>query len=283
MDVIWIMGAAILGIFSAAFAKILADDFKAWRPRLVDRLINYALAKLPECHRQRFDEEWRSHVNDVPGEIGKITTAIGYRWAAAEITSQHTYGRGLKFAATKRVQDIVIATSALLCLAPLAVIICVAVKLASPGPILLRHRRLGLNGKLICLYRLRTMFCPVSNYTEGGQVITRLGRFLLRYYMDELPLILNVLFGDLSIVGPAAPLADDQLTIADDETGYNMKPGLVSWWHLNGAIEHSSTEAERRLRRLRDDAYYANNWSLWLDLRILARTAISALFRRTKL
>lgn len=187
-------------------------------------------------------------------------------------------------AAQKRVFDLVTASVALVLLAPVMLAVVVAVRLDSPGPVLFRQLRHGFNNRPIQVLKFRSMRADRCDPTAVRAVrrnddrVTRVGRFIRRTSLDELPQLFNVLAGDLSMVGPrphatAARTGDilfDEVTSAYSAR-HRVKPGITGWAQINGWRGEMNT-AEKITERIRHDLYYIENWSLWLDLKILART-----------
>lgn len=182
--------------------------------------------------------------------------------------------------------DYVVATLGLICLAPLLAMVALAIKLESPGPVFFRQRRYGQNNRVFRIYKFRTMAV-----TEDGQHVkqaerddprvTRVGRFLRKTSIDELPQLLNVLTGDMSIVGPRPhALAHDQLFEEQLDLfsrRRRVRPGLTGWAQVHGFRGETKTTEDIR-SRMQHDLYYIDNWSIWLDIEIIARTAF-VLFR----
>jgi len=180
----------------------------------------------------------------------------------------------------KRSSDIVLSLLILLLIAPLFAAIALAVKLSSPGPVIFRQRRYGLDGEEIMVYKFRTM-----RVTEDGDVIrqatraddrvTRVGAFLRRSSLDELPQFLNVLQGRMSIVGPRPhAVAHNELyrkLIKGYMQRHKVKPGITGWAQVNGLRGETAT-LERMQARIEHDLDYLRNWSLPLDLYIVAKT-----------
>jgi lipopolysaccharide/colanic/teichoic acid biosynthesis glycosyltransferase len=173
-----------------------------------------------------------------------------------------------------RALDVVVATVALLIAAPVLLIAAIAIKLDSRGPVLYLARRVGRDGAEFDLYKLRTMHTgndPVGVGTPvyaGDPRVTRVGDFLRRFSLDELPNLVNVLRGEMSVVGPRPTLRAQ----VDDYTPHQrrrleVKPGLTGWAQVNGRAEIPWAE------RIELDVWYVEHRSLGLDLRILARTA----------
>ena len=179
--------------------------------------------------------------------------------------------------AVKRVIDIVAAAAAHL-LSPVLAWVALAVAATEGLPILFRQQRPGLGGKPFTLVKFRTMRAPRGNkvwYLTDEQRITRLGRFLRATSLDELPELWNVLRGEMSLVGPRPLLMEYLDTYTPEEQRrHNMRPGITGWAAVNGR------NALRFSARLELDTWYVDHWSLWLDLRILART-VGLVLRRT--
>lgn len=188
----------------------------------------------------------------------------------------------------KRLIDIVGSTAALTVLSPVLVAIGVAIRLDSPGPALYRSPRVGKKGERFICYKFRTMVPEADvlkgqlrhlNEREGPTFkitndprITRLGKFLRKYSLDELPQLWNVLRGDMSLVGPRPhPLDDCQQYALDHLRRLEVKPGITGLWQV-AARKHPSFDTNMRL-----DLEYIDNWNLWLDTKILLRTLPAAL------
>jgi Undecaprenyl-phosphate glucose phosphotransferase len=184
----------------------------------------------------------------------------------------------------KAIEDRVLAALILTFIAPLLITIAVAIKLDSRGPVIFRQHRRGFNNQLFELYKFRTLRHEMRDdnaaklVTKNDNRVTRVGAFLRRTSLDELPQFFNVLKGDMSVVGPRPHAmmakAGDQL-YEDVVTGYfarhRVKPGLTGWAQINGWRGETDT-TEKLTRRLEFDLYYIENWSLWLDLKILILT-----------
>ena len=185
-------------------------------------------------------------------------------------------------AIAKRATDVLISSVALVLAAPLMIAIAILVWLSSPGPIIFRQRRYGLNGEEIIVYKFRTM-----RVTEDGATIvqakkvdprtTRLGQFLRRYSLDELPQLINVLEGPMSLVGPRPhAVAHNEMyrkLIKGYMVRHKVKPGITGLAQVNGLRGETHT-IEQMEARVRYDLEYLRNWSLGLDVEILAKTAL---------
>lgn len=165
----------------------------------------------------------------------------------------------------KRLLDIMLSAPALLLAAPLMLAVALAIRWRMGRPVLFRQQRPGLHGQSFTLYKFRTMR---GGSAPDGQRLTPLGHWLRRFSLDELPQLFNVLKGDMSLVGPRPLLVEylDVYTSAQARR-HEVKPGLTGWAQVHGrnALPWS--------RRLALDVWYVDHRSLWLDVRILARTA----------
>jgi lipopolysaccharide/colanic/teichoic acid biosynthesis glycosyltransferase len=173
----------------------------------------------------------------------------------------------------QRALDVLIAAPASLVTAPAMALLALAIRLESPGHALYTQTRVGKDGELFQIYKLRTMVRG-AEFTgaglaiqEGDERITRIGAFLRRYSLDELPNLWNVLRGDMSIVGPRPTLAVQVEQYTDRQRGrLAVKPGMTGWAQVNGRASLPWPE------RIELDLWYVEHRSLWLDLRILVRT-----------
>ena len=184
----------------------------------------------------------------------------------------------------KTTLDYVFGAVALVLFAPLMLLIAAAIKLDSKGPVFFVQLRHGYNHRLIRIFKFRSMSvvkdedgAVVTQAVRGDKRITCVGRFLRRTSLDELPQLFNVLRGELSIVGPRPHAVSHNDAYAKILDGYvvrhKVKPGITGWAQVNGLRgETADTDAMRK--RLELDLYYIKNWSLWLDLEILARTTL---------
>ncbi|GEP04878.1 undecaprenyl-phosphate glucose phosphotransferase [Methylobacterium oxalidis] len=178
----------------------------------------------------------------------------------------------------------------LVLLSPVMLAVALAVRLTSPGPILFRQKRHGFNNELIEVFKFRSMYVDQCDHeaarqvTRGDPRVTPVGRFIRKSSLDELPQLLNVIRGDLSLVGPRphALQAKAANTLYDQVVdGYfarhRVKPGITGWAQVNGWRGETDT-SEKLQRRVEHDLYYIENWSVLLDLQILITTPF-ALFR----
>lgn len=182
---------------------------------------------------------------------------------------------------SKAVFDRAFAALSLFAIAPLLVAIAIAVKLSSPGPVLFMQRRKGADGRVFRIYKFRSMYVHapeagvVKQATRGDPRITRLGAFLRRTSLDELPQLMNVLRGEMSVVGPRPhAIEHDEIyrtCVNDYLHRYRIKPGITGWAQVNG-YRGETDQIEKMQRRVELDLYYLKNWSFWLDVRIVVAT-----------
>ncbi|MBR0697950.1 undecaprenyl-phosphate glucose phosphotransferase [Bradyrhizobium lablabi] len=185
--------------------------------------------------------------------------------------------------AQKRCLDIGLASFALLMLAPLITTAAILVKLDTAGPIIFRQSRRGFNGRPFQIWKFRSMTVTengstVTQATKQDSRVTRVGRFLRKTSIDELPQLWNVLRGEMSLVGPRPhALAHDNYydqLISKYVYRHHMKPGLTGWAQVNGFRGETPT-IDLMEKRVEYDVWYVSNWSILLDIRILFRTAIA--------
>jgi exopolysaccharide biosynthesis polyprenyl glycosylphosphotransferase len=183
----------------------------------------------------------------------------------------------------KRVFDLVFASLALIALTPLLVAVAILIKLDSPGPIFFVQRRYGFNQQPFRIIKFRTMGVSedgaiVTQTTRDDPRLTRIGRWLRRWNVDEIPQLFNVLTGDMSLVGPRPHALshdhDYERRISLYARRHNVKPGITGWAQINGYRGEIDSDDKIR-KRVEYDLFYIDNWSLWLDLKIIARTLLS--------
>ncbi len=187
----------------------------------------------------------------------------------------------------KRTSDIVLSLLIIALISPLLVLIALAIKLSSPGPVLFRQRRYGLDGREIVVYKFRSMTVmedgeSIKQAEKGDPRITRLGAFLRATSLDELPQFYNVLQGRMSIVGPRPhAIAHNELyrkLIKGYMVRHKVRPGITGWAQVNGYRGETET-LDKMKGRIELDLNYLRNWSLRLDLHIIAKTVV-VMFKR---
>ena len=189
----------------------------------------------------------------------------------------------------KRTFDLLFAGSALVVLAPFLVLVAVLIKVDSQGPALFVQRRRGFNGRPFRIFKFRTMTtmddgATIRQATRGDLRVTTVGRWLRRTSIDELPQLLNVLRGEMSLVGPRphAVAHDDEyeLKISRYAHRHHVKPGITGWAQVNGARGETSSVASME-RRVDLDIWYISHWTFLLDIWIVMRTASSMLVNKS--
>lgn len=187
----------------------------------------------------------------------------------------------------KRVIDVIFASIALILLSPVFAIIAIAIKIDSKGPVFFAHKRIGKNGNIIKLYKFRSMvinaeeliksFTPeqMKEYKENYKLtndprITKVGKFLRKTSLDELPQLINIINGDLSIIGPRPVVADELEKYGTNKDKFlSVTPGLTGYWAANG---RSNTTYEQRMEM---ELYYIDNLSLKMDIKVFFKTILS--------
>ena len=187
----------------------------------------------------------------------------------------------------KRVIDVILASIALILLSPVFAIIAIAIKIDSKGPVFFAHKRIGKNGNIIKLYKFRSMvinaeeliksFTPEqtkeykANYKlTNDPRITKVGKFLRKTSLDELPQLINIINGDLSIIGPRPVVADELEKYGVNKDKFlSVTPGLTGYWAANG---RSNTTYEQRMEM---ELYYIDNLSLKMDIKVFFKTILS--------
>ena len=184
----------------------------------------------------------------------------------------------------KSIEDKVLSFLILLIIIPVLLVVAIAVKVDSPGPIFFRQNRTGWNGKTFSIWKFRSMRInqqvgdnqTIKQAEKNDPRITRVGAFIRRTSLDELPQVFNVLKGDMSLVGPRPhAVQHDEVysqRISDYYARHNIKPGITGLAQVRG-YRGETKEIDQMTKRIESDIEYINNWSIWLDLSILMRTA----------
>lgn len=197
--------------------------------------------------------------------------------------------KGKIYRAFKRIVDIILGCIGLVLLSPVFLILAICIKIDSKGPVIFAHKRIGKNGKEFNMYKFRSMYenaeKMIENFNEeqkrewqenfkleNDPRITKVGKFLRKTSLDELPQIVNIIKGDLSIIGPR-PVIDEELEKygKNKDKFLSITPGLTGYWQANG---RSNTTYEERMQM---ELYYIDNQSLWLDIKIFFKTIVSVL------
>ncbi len=190
--------------------------------------------------------------------------------------------------AFKRLEDIVLSIIILVLIAPLLLIIGILVKTTSDGPVIFRQKRYGLNGKEINVWKFRTMHVTeddgsVIQAKKNDSRITPVGAFLRKTSLDELPQFFNALSGRMSIVGPrphaTAHNEQHRKQISRYMLRHTVKPGITGWAQVNGWRGETDT-LDKMVKRVEFDLFYIDNWSIWLDLKIIMLTVIKGFINK---
>jgi Undecaprenyl-phosphate glucose phosphotransferase len=272
-----------------------ADLVEMSRLLEIDRII----VALPHAAEKRLLEILRK-LHKMPVEISLAPDMVGFNLPAKDqdefggLPLLDVYGKPLSFGQTlvKSVFDRIAAALGVVALSPVLALVAAAIKLDSKGPILFRQNRYGFGDRVIGVYKFRTMKAETSDADGEKQTelndprITRIGGFLRKTSLDELPQLLNVLRGELSLVGPrphAVSMRVRQRRNADIVPDYalrhHVKPGITGWAQVNG--HHGPVATEQHLHgRVAFDLDYINHWSLWFDIKIIVRTLYVAFSHR---
>ena len=295
------MGVNVIGVYDDRKpqpARTTADlevagDMNSLRERIQGQQVDIIYIALPlraELRIRGLIEEWRDRALSV--QFVADFSALGLlnpRWeilgGIPTVTVIDTPHQGLD-GALKRAVDVIGSIIAIALLGLPMLLVALLIRLDSAGPIIFRQRRYGLDGHAFEIYKFRTMTVASSLSTEFVQAqrndvrITRLGAFLRRSSLDELPQFIIVLQGRMSIVGPRPhPIALDesQRRLIDGyRLRHKVRPGITGWAQVNGMRGETDTP-DKMLNRIRFDLEYIDQWSIWLDLHIICRTALQVL------
>jgi Undecaprenyl-phosphate glucose phosphotransferase len=234
-----------------------------------------------------------NHLREFPINVYLAFDLVGYRY---QLRGSPSHFAGLKLVEVvdapltgwkvvlKAAEDRILALLFLILLSPAILLIYLAVRLESPGPAFFRQTRYGFNNKPFVIYKFRSMRVRDETEEEDKTVqavrddprVTRIGRILRRTSLDELPQLLNVLNGTMSLVGPRPHAVDHNEEYAKLIHGYfarhNVKPGITGLAQVNGLRGETNT-VEKMKERVRHDIHYTEHWSMWLDFHILFKTA----------
>ncbi|EOF4676142.1 undecaprenyl-phosphate glucose phosphotransferase, partial [Klebsiella pneumoniae] len=189
----------------------------------------------------------------------------------------------------KRIEDVVVSSIILLLISPVLCIIAVIVKVTSPGPVIFRQIRYGMDGKPIRVWKFRSMTVmendtKVIQATKNDVRVTKVGKFLRRTSLDELPQFFNVLFGQMSVVGPRPHAVSHNEQYRSLIQGYmlrhKVKPGITGLAQINGWRGETDT-LEKMEKRIEYDLMYIRSWSVWLDLKIIFLTVFKGFVNKS--
>ena len=229
--------------------------------------------------------------NETKEYIPKIRSRLGY-FGKYPMAILQPPVRGLKDEYVKRLIDILGGLVGTCISAVLFLIVGIAIKLDSPGPIIFSQERIGKNGRRFKMYKFRSMYIDAEerkaelikqNEMKGIMFkmkddprVTKVGKFIRRNSLDEFPQFINVLLGDMSLVGTRPPTVNEFNQYSNyHKRRLSMKPGITGMWQISGRSDITDFEEVVRL-----DCKYIDNWSLWLDFRILAKTVVTVMMRK---
>lgn len=228
----------------------------------------------------RFIPEW----DDIPLLNHKVSRIAGFYSLDLSCSPMDGPPRLLK-----RLEDLVLGLLISVLIAPICLLIAIAIKLTSTGPVLFKQYRTGINGKNFKVYKFRSMIVHhegsgnVTQATKNDMRITRVGAFLRRTSLDELPQFFNVLQGRMSIVGPRPHALSHNEYYKDLVESYmqrhKVKPGITGWAQVSGYRGETDT-LEKMQKRVEYDLWYIDNWSLWLDLKIIFMTVFKGFINK---
>jgi Undecaprenyl-phosphate glucose phosphotransferase len=261
----------------------------------IDRIV----VALPHAAEKRLLEILRK-LHKMPVEISLAPDMVGFNVPAKDheefggLPLLDVYGKPMTFGQTlvKSAFDRLAAAFGVVVLSPVLLAVAAAIKLDSKGPVLFRQNRYGFGDRVIGVYKFRTMKAETADADGEKQTevndprITRIGGFLRKTSLDELPQLFNVLRGELSLVGPRPHAVSMRVRqrrnediVPDYALRHHVKPGITGWAQVNG--RHGPVDTERHLHeRVAYDLDYINHWSLWFDIKIIVRTLFIAFARR---
>lgn len=289
----------VLGVFDDRLARspdslagvpVLGDAEALMNHRMLPYIDKIVLALDPRAEARV--RELTARLTTLPNEVTLLVDPVDAsergaaldRLARAPLASLNGPIDDDRRAFNKRIQDLVIGTIALLALSPVIALTALAIRLDSPGPIFFRQRRHGFNHEEIVVWKFRSMRHEAADATASRQVtadddrVTRVGRFIRKTSLDELPQLFNVLRGEMSLVGPRphaigmkTGAVESARLVAEYAHRHRMKPGMTGWAAIKGSRGPLHTAAEVRTR-VRLDIEYIERQSLWLDLWIMLVT-----------
>lgn len=263
------------------------------RSNRVDRVV----VALPWVASERI-EELLKKLRTIPVRIDLVPSNVVWRFPAIDmerlgnvpILTIANKRVDEQMGTLKRLEDLIISGVVLTLISPILAIIAIAIKLDSKGPVFFKQQRYGFNNEVFEVFKFRSMTVGDSNSGDTAQAtrndrrVTRVGKFLRRSSLDELPQLLNVLFGDMSVVGPRPHAVQHNIEFANIISEYyarhNVRPGITGWAQVNGLRGETDT-LEKMTRRVEFDLHYIEHWSLLLDLKILLMTSCVVWFQDT--
>lgn len=292
----------ILGLFDDRVQRQIPDALQGRLLGSTNTLLQYirryrvdrVVVALPWLASDRIDTLLKK-LRTVPVRIDLVPNNVVWQFPAINMERLGSVpvltvanGRvGEQMGVVKRIEDLVISSLLIVLISPLLLLIALAVKLDSKGPVIFRQRRHGFNNQVFEVYKFRSMTvadsasADVVQATRNDRRVTRVGKFLRRSSLDELPQLFNVLFGHMSIVGPRPHAVQHNLEfgaiISQYFARHNVKPGITGWAQVNGLRGETDT-VDKMHRRVEFDLHYIEHWSLLLDLKILVMTGFAVWF-----
>jgi lipopolysaccharide/colanic/teichoic acid biosynthesis glycosyltransferase len=267
----------LVTLLVSIFGRIMAEEVKAWFGWVHKTLRRKAVDRLPVACRDRYDEEWASAIEEIPGDLFKLIHSIGLLRASVgirQVCGADVVRSSETFIVLKselsivfrRALDIVFSILVLSALGPLLLAIAILIKIDSPGPVFYYSERIGRMGHVFGCIKFRTMVCDAEEkqfeiYKRKGRDgatfnFTRIGGFLRKYGLYELPQLFNVLRGEMSVVGRRPPLASYVEEYKIDLPHLDSTPGLIGFWDVSV------------------DEFYSRNRGIWFDLKIILQTIL---------
>ncbi|WP_233800985.1 undecaprenyl-phosphate glucose phosphotransferase [Paraburkholderia sp. HP33-1] len=271
-------------------------DLTAFAARVRDEHVNEVWLALPLSEERTIYRFTRTFRNDFVNLrfIPDVRSLSLFNHAIADVAGLPT----LNLSATplsppqmwpKLMFDRLFAALALFALAPVFVVLAIGIKLTSPGPVFFRQIRKGVDGQPFGIYKFRSMTVhqeahgQVTQATRNDSRVTKLGSFMRRTSLDELPQFLNVLLGQMSVVGPRPHAVEHDDLYKDQVYGYmhryRIKPGITGWAQVNG-YRGATTKVEKMEARVKFDLFYIHNWSFWFDMKIVFITVFKGFVGR---
>lgn len=188
-------------------------------------------------------------------------------------------GYSMNYKKIKRLMDVIVSLSGLIILSPLLLIVAIAIKIESKGPVIFKQERVGLKGKVFEIYKFRSMCVGAEKggvyETKGDARVTKVGKFIRKTSIDEFPQFINIIKGDMSIIGPRPTLTYHpwpfEKYTEEQKKRFNVRPGVTGWAQINGRKDVHWD------RRIEYDVEYVENLSLFFDLKIFFKTIIKVL------
>ena len=262
---VWI----VLAILSA----VLGAEFVAWSRPAQRWLLRLAASPLPREHADRYYEEWLGQLDEIPdGPVTRLLWCLSLVLRRREmVAALHGMPRRTSLLArgVKRATDALAAALLLVVFAVPLVVIAAAIRVSSEGPAFYRYTCIGIGGRPFTALKFRTMVVNAADVHDEPRV-TRIGRLLRRSSLDELPQLVNVFRGHMSLVGPRPALPDEVAEYsAVEHRRLLVKPGMTGLWQVSGRWEESYWDEIVRL-----DLEYVDTWTPLSDLRIMWRTVV---------